>query len=54
MMSLFLFFSHIPTVVQVVPETAAHDKKPRVSIPVSEKEERVFAFAGSSPEGGAV
>lgn len=53
-MSLFLFFSHIPTVVEVVPETAAHDKKPRVSIPVSEKEERVFAFAGSSPEGGAV
>ena len=42
------------TSVKVVPETAAHDKESRVSIPVSEEEERVPAHAGGPPEGGAV
>lgn len=40
--------------VEGLPATAAHDKEPRVGIPVSEKEERVSALPGSSPENGVV
>ncbi len=40
--------------VEVLPEAAAHDKEPRVGIPVSEKEERVSALPGSPPESGVV
>lgn len=46
--------SHSLAPVKVVPEAAAYDKEPWVSIPVSEKEERVSALAGSSPESGVV
>lgn len=50
----FLSVSLSNSPVKVVPEAAAHDKEPRVSIPVSEKEERVSALTGSTPESGVV
>lgn len=40
--------------VEDLPAAAAHDKEPRVSVPVPEEEERVSALAGGSPESGAV
>lgn len=40
--------------VETVPEAAAHDKEPRVSIPITEEEERVSALAGGSAASGIV
>lgn len=51
---LSLFLCRPLTLVEGLPAAAAHDKEPWVGIPVSEKEERVSALAGSSPESGFV
>lgn len=47
--SLLLSFT-----VEGLPAAAAHDKEPRVGIPVPEKEERVPALAGESSENGFI
>lgn len=52
---LLIFSSFLPSFpVEGLPAAAAHDKEPRVGIPVPEEEERVSAFAGDSSENGFI
>lgn len=52
---LFISHSLLPSFpVEGVPAAAAHDKEPRVGIPVTKKEERVSALAGGPTENGFI
>lgn len=42
------------TLVEDLPAAAAHDKEPRVGVPLSEEEEGVPALAGGSAKSGLV